>query len=111
MPAECGGYVLSFAPSTHFTVGYSSVNGEEDEVNSSPPRVRLPVIASSSPLRPHRILNSFDDDGRRSTRAKKILCSSEGPPPTARCDTVYTPTSPPSPVIFLVKVPCQFDST
>ena len=101
LSAECGGCVLFSAPSTHFTVGYSSVNMEEDEVNSPPPRVRLPVIASPSPLRPRHIINSFDDDGRLSSRAKKILCSSGGPPPTARCDTVCTPTSPPPPPIFL----------
>lgn len=89
--------MLSAAPSTHFAVGYSTVVGEEDEVNSPPPRIRLPVISSPSPLRPRRILNSFDDDGRRSSRGKKILCSSEGPPPPAQCSTVcYLTPSPPS---------------
>ena len=108
LPAECGGYVLSAAPSTHFAVGYSTVVGEEDEVNSPPPRVRLSVISSPSPLRPRRILNSFDDDGRRSTRGKKILCSSEGPPPPAQCSTVCYLTPSPPPLLCPLHLPLLY---
>ena len=92
LPIQSVEYVFCFASSIPFSIEYAAAPYKEEEVNSPPPNPRVVVVASPSPLRPRRAMDSPSNIGGHVIMGSRIVYNAEALPSNAlHCQVCASP--------------------